>query len=114
MRRDRRRQSGKEKKQAVKKTTPAPNPARGQAAQQAVRSVVTRLQARRDSQSNAETDLDLSELRAAIDELPSLNATKVVALHRRIVNGDYKIDSERLAEKMIALETSLGLNSSQD
>jgi len=94
----------------VKKTTPAPNPASSQAAQQAVRSVVTRLQARRDSQNSAETDLDLSELRAAIDELPSLNATKVVALHRRIVNGDYKIDAERLAEKMIALEASLDLD----
>jgi len=46
-------------------------------------------------------------LRAAIDELPEMNATKVVALHRRIVNGDYQIDSERLAGKLIELESSL-------
>jgi anti-sigma28 factor (negative regulator of flagellin synthesis) len=51
--------------------------------------------------------VDLNELRAAIDELPELNVTKVVALHRRIVNGDFKIDSERLAGKLIELESSL-------
>ena len=52
-------------------------------------------------------DVDLNELRAAIDELPELNVTKVVALHRRIVNGDFKIDSERLAGKLIELESLL-------
>lgn len=69
--------------------------------------MVTRLQAKRENPVSSESDIDLDALRAAIDELPTLNATKVVALHRRIVNGDYKIDSERLAEKMIALEASL-------
>lgn len=54
-----------------------------------------------------EPDIDLDELRAAIDELPEMNATKVVSVHRRIVNGDYKIDSERLAGKLIELESSL-------
>jgi anti-sigma28 factor (negative regulator of flagellin synthesis) len=54
-----------------------------------------------------EPDIDFDELRAAIDELPELNSTKIVALHRRIVNGDYKIDSERLASKLIELESSL-------
>lgn len=77
-----------------------------------LRSVVTRLQTNipRTSQSALETqepDIDLNELRAAIDDLPELNTTKVVALHRRIVNGDYKIDSERLAGKLIELESSL-------
>ena len=52
-------------------------------------------------------DVDLNELRAAIDELPELNVTKVVALHRRIVNGDYKIDSKRLSGKLTELESSL-------
>jgi len=51
--------------------------------------------------------MDFDELRAAIDELPELNSTKIVALHRRIVNGDCKIDSERLASKLIELESSL-------
>lgn len=76
------------------------------------RSVVTRLQAKtpvtQEPAPQAEgPDIDLDELRAAIDDLPELNATKLVALHRRIVNGDYKIDSERLADKMIELEYSL-------
>ena len=77
-----------------------------------LRSVVTRLQtpipsAPRAVLESQEPDIDLNELRAAIDELPELNATKVVALHRRIVNGDYKVDSERLAAKLIELESAL-------
>lgn len=72
--------------------------------QKTVRSVVTSLQ--RDKQQ-VEPDIDLDELRAALDELPTINATKVVSLHRRIVNGDYKVDSERLAEKLMELEASL-------
>ena len=72
--------------------------------QETVRSVVTSLQ--RDKQQ-VEPDIDLDELRAALDELPRINATKVVSLHRRIVNGDYKVDSERLAEKLMELEASL-------
>lgn len=73
-----------------------------------LRSVVTQLRANITSApETAEPDIDLDELRAAIDELPEMNATKVVSLHRRIANGDYKIDSERLAGKLIELESSL-------
>ena len=72
--------------------------------QETVNSVVTQL---RGNNSPAEPDIDLDELRAALDELPTINATKVVSLHRRIVNGDYKVDSERLAEKLMELEASL-------
>ena len=73
-----------------------------------LRSVVTQLRVKiPNAPKAAEPDVDLDELRAAIDELPELNATKLVALHRRIVNGDYKIDSERLAGKLIDLEISL-------
>lgn len=70
--------------------------------------VVTQLRANITSApKTTQPDVDLNELRAAIDELPELNVTKVVALHRRIVNGDFKIDSERLAGKLIELESSL-------
>jgi len=70
--------------------------------------VVTQLRANITSApKTTQTDVDLNELRAAIDELPELNVTKVVALHRRIVNGDFKIDSERLAGKLIELESLL-------
>ncbi len=98
----------------MKKITSAANPSgdHQNTSQEMLRSVVTQLQARIPSAPSAvletqEPDIDLNELRAAIDELPELNATKVVALHRRIVNGDYKVDSERLAAKLIELESSL-------
>ena len=74
-----------------------------------LRPVVTQLRANITSApETTQPDVGLNELRAAIDELPELNVTKVVALHRRIVNGDSKIDSERLAGKLIELESSLG------
>ena len=70
--------------------------------------VVTQLRANiTNASETAQPDVDLHDLRAAIDDLPELNVTKVVALHRRIVNGDYKIDSERLAGKLVKLESSL-------
>ena len=70
--------------------------------------VVTQLRANiTNAPKTTQPDVDLNELRAAIDELPELNVTKVVALHRRIVNGDFKIDSERLAGKLIELESLL-------
>ena len=70
--------------------------------------VVTQLRANITSASEtAQPDVDLHDLRTAIDDLPELNVTRVVALHRRIINGDYKIDSERFASKLIELESSL-------
>lgn len=70
--------------------------------------MVTQLRAKNaDASKTIEPDVDLDTLRAAIDELPELNASKLVSLHRRIVNGNYKIDSERLAEKLLELESSL-------
>lgn len=94
----------------MKKTTSAASPSENHqnTSQEMLRSVVTQLRANITSApKTAEPDIDLDELRAAIDELPEMNATKVVSLHRRIVNGDYKIDSERLAGKLIELESSL-------
>ena len=94
----------------MKKTTPASGDSAKQqnAKQRTVSSVVTRLQAKDpEAASRAEPDIDFSELRAAIDELPTMDATKVVALHRRIVNGDYEVDVQRLAEKMMQLESTL-------
>lgn len=57
--------------------------------------------------SELNADIDLTALKATIKELPSVNATKLVSLHRRIVNGDYKLQADRIAEKLIALESSL-------
>ena len=73
-----------------------------------LRPVVTQLRANiTNAPETTQPDGDLNELHAAINELPELNVTKVVALHRRIINGDFKIDSERLAGKLIELESSL-------
>jgi anti-sigma28 factor (negative regulator of flagellin synthesis) len=70
--------------------------------------VVTQLRANiTNAPKTTQPDVDLNELRAAIDELPELNVTKVVALHRRIVNGDFKVYSERLAGRLIELESLL-------
>ena len=73
-----------------------------------LRPMVTQLRANvTNAPETTQPDGDLNELRAAINELPELNVTKVVALHRRIINGDFKIDFERLAGKLIELESSL-------
>ena len=58
-------------------------------------------------QKAAQPDLDLDNICATFDELSELNTTKIVALDRRIENGHYKIDSKRLADKLIELESSL-------
>tara|TARA_B110000305_G_scaffold166098_1_gene183673 strand:- start:482 stop:784 length:303 start_codon:yes stop_codon:yes gene_type:complete len=94
----------------VKKNTSAPSSSgkRQNTSQEMLKPVVTQLRANITSASEtAQPDVDLHDLRAAIDDLPELNVTKVVALHRRIVSGDYKIDSERLAGKLVELESSL-------
>lgn len=94
----------------MKKTTSAASPSgkHQDSDQEVLRSVVTQLRANTtNTPKTIEPDIDLDILRAAIDELPELNASKLVSLHRRIVNGHYKIDSERLAGKLVELESSL-------
>ncbi len=73
-----------------------------------MRSVVTRLRETPvEPDANTDAIIDLEEMLAAIDELPSIDATKLVSLHRRIMNEDYRIDTQRLAEKLIDLEAAL-------
>lgn len=50
----------------------------------------------------------LAHLKETIEQLPDIDATRVVRLHHRIVADDYPIDSERLAEKLLSLESLLG------
>ena len=69
------------------------------------RPVITKLRA--NIQKAAQPDFDLDNLCATVDELSELNTTKIVALDRRIENGHYKINSKRLADKLIELESSL-------
>jgi len=49
----------------------------------------------------------LNHLRESIEQLPDIDATRVVQLHHRITAGDYEIDSDRLAEKLLNLENQL-------
>ena len=69
------------------------------------RPVVTKL--RVNVQKAAQSDIDLDKLCATVDELSELNSTKIVALDRRIGNGNYKINSKRLAGKLTELESYL-------
>ncbi len=57
-----------------------------------------------------DADFDFGALKTAIDELPIMDASKVVALHRRIVNGEYQIQTERVMEKLLEFESSIEPN----
>ena len=56
---------------------------------------------------SAEETAQLSALSKSIVHLPEIDAAKVVELHRRIMAGEYEIDSEKLAAKIIGLENEL-------
>lgn len=49
----------------------------------------------------------LQELKETIDQLPDINASKVVQLHQRIIAGEYVVDLDRLTDKLLALESAL-------
>lgn len=49
----------------------------------------------------------LERLKQHLDELPEVDATRVIQIHNRIQAGDYQVDASRLAEKLSALESSL-------
>jgi len=51
--------------------------------------------------------IDMSSLESRIEQLPNIDAARVVELHNRIIANEYKIDSERLASEIIDLESSL-------
>ena len=81
-------------------------------------SVVTRLLTKPRSRSRITNSdavalsspaLDLQMLKSAIEQLPEINAARVVDLHHRIIANEYKVDARRLAKKILALEKSLDL-----
>lgn len=51
--------------------------------------------------------VDMKKLEAEIHESPTINASRIVDIHNRIVAGEYKIDAKRLAERVIELESIL-------
>ena len=50
--------------------------------------------------------IDMGALESRIKQLPNIDAARLVELHNRIIANEYEIDSERLAGKIIDLESS--------
>lgn len=59
------------------------------------------------SQAQSTEVVDLQSLKDTIDQLPEINASKVISLHNRINANEYEIDVAGLAEKLIAFEERL-------
>lgn|GEM_PF-1634837 len=82
------------------------------------RGVVTKLSTRRKKRVRPEHSdaialsspvINLQMLKSAIEQHPEINAAKVMDLHHRISNNEYKIDAEKLASKLLAFEKSLDI-----
>ncbi|MBL4820631.1 MAG: flagellar biosynthesis anti-sigma factor FlgM [Gammaproteobacteria bacterium] len=52
----------------------------------------------------------LEKLTARISQLPEIDAARIVELHDRISRGEYKINSESLAKKILQLEADIWPN----
>lgn len=51
--------------------------------------------------------IDMATLEEQIQQLPIMDATRVVAVHNKIMNGDFKVLSALLAEKIMDFEDQL-------
>ena len=83
----------------------------------ATRAVVTnilterKLKARDTATTLADSVLSIDQtdayiaLASAIEQLPELDTARVVDLHNRIISGEYEVDAERVADKLLALES---------
>lgn len=62
-----------------------------------------------DSRPDAlEKDLELlAKLREQIEQLPDIDAAKIVQLHERIMRGEYQVNSKSLADKLSDFESDL-------
>lgn len=56
---------------------------------------------------SAADEARLARLKDSIDQLPEIDATRVVRLHHQIQAGDYELDSDRIAHKLLSLESLL-------
>lgn len=50
----------------------------------------------------------LATLQQRIKDAPSSNQSRIDALKAAIEKGDYKVDSQRVAQKMVSMESELG------
>ncbi len=53
------------------------------------------------------SDAEWQHIEELISQLPEIDASRVVRLHNSIMAGEYAVDSERLAQKLLTLETAL-------
>jgi negative regulator of flagellin synthesis FlgM len=51
--------------------------------------------------------VDMGALESRIKNLPDIDAARVVELDNRITSGDYIIDSDSIASKILSLESSI-------
>lgn len=49
----------------------------------------------------------LERLKQHLEDLPEVDATRVIQIYNRLQAGDYQVDANRLAEKLTALESAL-------
>ncbi|OOZ41491.1 flagellar biosynthesis anti-sigma factor FlgM [Solemya pervernicosa gill symbiont] len=61
-----------------------------------------------DSVSLTDTASRLSNLSEALADTPVVNTDKVAAFREAIANGSYQVNPEKVAEKLMGLEESLG------
>ena len=59
-----------------------------------------------DPEHSVET-IDVNALESRINQLPDIDAARVVELHNRIMAGEYEFNSKSLADKLIGLESIL-------
>jgi negative regulator of flagellin synthesis FlgM len=86
-------------KAAAGKTAPAPAPAPGTGAGAPP--------APADTVRFSDASARLQRLEAALADMPAVDRARVEALKRDIQSGAYRVDPERVAEKLLDLERSL-------
>ena len=67
-----------------------------------------RLDDRRNQELSKWLKANTAELENKINQLPDIDAAKLVRLHNLIAAGDFHVNFERLADKLLALETEIG------
>ena len=61
-----------------------------------------------ESQASLATEpIDWERIGELIEELPEIDATKVVRLHNQIITEEYKIDTKKIAKNIIETELTL-------
>jgi len=70
----------------------------------------TPAQPRADSVHITDSARQLTGLQRAIDELPDIDTRRVADLQHSIDRGQYRIDAERIADRLLQLESELAGN----